>query len=546
VNALTKGGVGAVLGTGLGAALSALGKASDSSNGKKEAKDKTDRGAPAVSPTPTEKPKPATDSTSASASVQGLAPTDDLHPTPSPSKPVEVNATTNAGPNPSHDSSPAPALPPVSSPPPGVLPNLHPVGEASPAQDHEAKPKSGSITSTVPEATAGTIIGEVHPNTESVHAPASASSNTARSQAQVQDQGQQPGAQVMPPESARPLDQTSTPAIKPEYQELARLGWAPLKRTGAGVVRDVQREGPGGGDEAGNSDGSDGNGNRADVTTDPSAHADKEQSFEVESPPSRGRAARGDGLSGDTAAASAGPTPRGDEKMDTVLHKVEYGENFWTIARLYYPSGRYYRALWKYNSGKVKEIDKLYVNTVIKIPPPEDLDPAYIDPPGTRAPRTGTKNLNLARQDGEAAVPPPGRGDGVPVRRSSRSDAELNLPISDPSTEQASDRGSSSRASGRSSNTSRAIDDEDFPDRNNKSDAEPEIRPRTTITRPVYKVRPYDTLRTIARDTMGDSRRADEVLDLNRDIIDDPGHLIVGQVLELPEDARAVRARSRR
>ena len=77
-------------------------------------------------------------------------------------------------------------------------------------------------------------------------------------------------------------------------------------------------------------------------------------------------------------------------------------------------------------------------------------------------------------------------------------------------------------------------------------DAEPEIRPRATVTRPIYKVRPYDTLRTIARDTLGDSRRSGEILELNRDLIDDPAHLIVGQILELPEDARSPRARSRR
>jgi nucleoid-associated protein YgaU len=77
------------------------------------------------------------------------------------------------------------------------------------------------------------------------------------------------------------------------------------------------------------------------------------------------------------------------------------------------------------------------------------------------------------------------------------------------------------------------------------SPAEPEVRSRSTVSHPVYKVRRYDTLRTIARDTLGDSHRANEVLELNRDIIDDPGHLIVGQILELPEDARVVRARNR-
>ena len=249
-----------------------------------------------------------------------------------------------------------------------------------------------------------------------------------------------------------------------------------------------------------------------------------------------------------TASASS----QAPDKVETVLHKVERNENFWTIARLYYPSGRYYRALWKYNSAKVKAIDKLYVNTIIKIPPPEDLDPAYIDPPGKRAPRSGAdkQSVNLTSQDDKATGRRASHTEGVPVRRSSRSDPELNLPVSDPFTEQASDRGFSSRGGGRSSGPSRAVNDDSFADRGHGNrdagaDDEPEVRSRLTVSRPVYKVRRYDTLRTIARDTLGDSRRADEVLDLNRDIIDDPGHLIVGQILELPEDAKVVRARSR-
>jgi hypothetical protein len=45
-------------------------------------------------------------------------------------------------------------------------------------------------------------------------------------------------------------------------------------------------------------------------------------------------------------------------------------------------------------------------------------------------------------------------------------------------------------------------------------------------------------VRSIARDTLGSARRADEILDLNRGLIDNPAQLVVGQVLELPEDAR--------
>ena len=43
---------------------------------------------------------------------------------------------------------------------------------------------------------------------------------------------------------------------------------------------------------------------------------------------------------------------------------------------------------------------------------------------------------------------------------------------------------------------------------------------------------------------LGDSHRANEILDLNRDLIDDPTHLTVGQMLELPDDARTSVRRS--
>jgi nucleoid-associated protein YgaU len=74
-------------------------------------------------------------------------------------------------------------------------------------------------------------------------------------------------------------------------------------------------------------------------------------------------------------------------------------------------------------------------------------------------------------------------------------------------------------------------------------------RPRDSVPddRPVYKVRPYDTLRSIARDLLGDPRRAEEIYDLNPDVIADPTRLTAGQLLELPEDAdtRRITARDR-
>jgi nucleoid-associated protein YgaU len=72
-------------------------------------------------------------------------------------------------------------------------------------------------------------------------------------------------------------------------------------------------------------------------------------------------------------------------------------------------------------------------------------------------------------------------------------------------------------------------------------------RPRSSapVNRPIYKVRRYDTLRSIARDTLGDPRRASEILAINREVIDDPANLISGQLLELPDDADSRRVTGR-
>ena len=339
-----------------------------------------------------------------------------------------------------------------------------------------------------------------------------------------------PGGEIESPDrprSASPAVQAATASS----EELDRQGWVPIRHSGGEAVRDVQREVPGLDEDAAPG--------TAAGTTDPNAHADKEQSFEVESPPGAksGEASRSDSAHAGTRAA------RGESKLETVLHRVEGRENFWDISRMYYSSGRYYKALWKANEDKVPEIAKLHQGTVIRIPPPEELDPAYIDPPGKRPGQSRTDGEILARHDSAADDSASSRSDpaatnrrtgnvsddGVPIRRSSRSDVELNLPVSDAATEQASGRDRSSRGSSRSD-----------------PDAEPEIRTRNAVARPIYKVRQYDTLRTIARDTLDDPRRANEILDLNRDIIDDPAHLIVGQILELPEDARPARARNRR
>ncbi|MDX2036240.1 MAG: LysM peptidoglycan-binding domain-containing protein [Isosphaeraceae bacterium] len=193
--------------------------------------------------------------------------------------------------------------------------------------------------------------------------------------------------------------------------------------------------------------------------------------------------------------------PRPTEEIEPVLHTVQRGENFWTISRLYYGSGRYYKALWSSNRAKVPNIRELYIGTTIKVPPPELLDRSLIEAPtrpeepdGGRIDRTPSRSSSTT--------------EGAPlprVRRTNETEADLSIPPRGPAK------------------------------------IREEIDPPS---RPTYRVRTDDTLRSIARDVLGDSRRDRELLELNRALISDPRRLTPGQVLVLPSDA-VIRTRIR-
>ncbi len=228
------------------------------------------------------------------------------------------------------------------------------------------------------------------------------------------------------------------------------------------------------------------------------------------------------------AAVAAGSLASG--LVDPVPHVVQSGENFWTIARLYYGSGRFYKALWKANSALVPAPEKLRVGQTIRIPPPEALDRSLILPPrstqgsGSRAGADTSLTLPIHRTSRPVADAE------VPAAR------ELALPVVDPFAGSGHSRGGSGRRGLASGELVPAQEMEPA----NGGDPTAPAPPR----RPLYKVRPNETLRSIARDTLGDSRRAGELLELNRDVIDDTGRPAPGQVIELPEDARTdVRAR---
>jgi nucleoid-associated protein YgaU len=241
-----------------------------------------------------------------------------------------------------------------------------------------------------------------------------------------------------------------------------------------------------------------------------------------------------------TGGSRVGARP---SRVESSLHIVDRGENFWTISRLYYGDGRYYRALWKANSEKYPDIKKIHINDVILIPAVEDLDPAYIERPRRRP--VAVRDVGSTRDDddgpvgSEPASPGPlgsfpttrtarrfDTSQDDPGRPSGRVDATLELPVGE------SDIGSARDGRGR-------LADRPGEEERGGPGVRLTARPRSPapVDRSVYKVRRYDTLRSIARDVLGDPRRADELYEINREIIADPTRLAPGQLLELPEDA---------
>jgi nucleoid-associated protein YgaU len=258
----------------------------------------------------------------------------------------------------------------------------------------------------------------------------------------------------------------------------------------------------------------------------------------------------------DVRPVGVSKTDPGSQRVEPSHHIVERGENFFTIAQLYYGSGpAYYLALWKYNAEKYPDIRTVHINDVILIPAVEDLDPAYIRQPHSSPARGRDESAVSTRNPaGELAGPGPSGSErpksfpttrtartsdttsAVATRRPVRVDRELELPVGDADPEIAHG-GRETLADGSGE------EDENGPA------ARSTARPRNLVSndRPVYKVRRYDSLRSIARDILGDARRADEIYEINRDVIGDPTHLTPGQLLELPEDAdtRRVTVRDR-
>ena len=187
------------------------------------------------------------------------------------------------------------------------------------------------------------------------------------------------------------------------------------------------------------------------------------------------------------------------DPINPVVHVVRRGENFWTISRYHYASGRYYKALWYANRDKAKTPAELYIGTVLRIPSIDDLDASRIEP------ATTTRVAGRASEDGSRRDPR--------TERTSRDDDDrlVMLPVGKPSAE--------------GSIPPEAAD----------------LVPRSRSLEPSYRwytVRPHETPRSIAREELGDSSRETELLRLNPDESEDGSLRIrTGMKIKIPDDS---------
>ena len=187
---------------------------------------------------------------------------------------------------------------------------------------------------------------------------------------------------------------------------------------------------------------------------------------------------------------------------DGTLHIVRRGENFWTIARYHYGSGRLYKALWYANRDLAKTPEDLYVGTAIRIPPSEDLNRDMIDAPKT------------ARADTRPSASAPARKvssrDGRAERAAVEGDPQAALPVGKDNAKPIPRR----------------------------SETQPKSEPEASYRTYVVRGR-NETLRSVARTQLGDSGRELEIEALNRDAFsEDSTRLKVGMMLKLPNEAR--------
>lgn len=196
-----------------------------------------------------------------------------------------------------------------------------------------------------------------------------------------------------------------------------------------------------------------------------------------------------------------------------IKHTVQSGENFWTISRDYYGSGRYYKSLWAANRSEVAKIDQLHVGESIRIPAMEYLDKSLIETVGVAKGKTSA-NRSTDGNSGEVA------------RSLDRGAVRTGNEIESKPT------GQEPPASKPKISRTPA---EEQPSNDKEIISQPLGDMAAKVNYPRHRVQPGDTLRTIARERLGDQRRDKEIVALNPDILESTRTpLVPGQVLKLP------------
>jgi nucleoid-associated protein YgaU len=214
-----------------------------------------------------------------------------------------------------------------------------------------------------------------------------------------------------------------------------------------------------------------------------------------------------------------GGRPGTTEAAGGSRHLVQPGEDFETIARSYYGAPKYGKALWWANRSKVAWPSALRAGTTIIVPPARQLHRELVV---SRAP----PDLPAARAS------------------SSRPTAPAAFPLSTPEIAAASGRAAAAPADTGLQRTGLRRD----PARDSAPAADP-VRaaagPSGATANPgadggyaVHVVQPRETLASIAMARLGDSRRALEIAELNRELLGPDRRIRPRQRLILPADAR--------
>jgi nucleoid-associated protein YgaU len=271
-------------------------------------------------------------------------------------------------------------------------------------------------------------------------------------------------------------------------------------------------------------------------------------------------------------------------------HSVKRGESFASISQLYYGSPRYQNALWWFNRDKIRWPEQLSAGDLLIIPAVGELErvPPRNDSPTSlgfsrrdaapelgstsasrvierSAPRpasiVGAESSTASVSDrGDAQSPTAasagGRVSAYPARPASPSGRLPVQPTRAARTPSPTPVQATTRALGRFSGSEPSQDQErtsvEFPNKTARENGEPLTSDGSTSSSrgarnagrrslPVHVVQPQETLRSIAGDRLGSTRRAGEIAELNQDRLAESGVLAPGQTLLLPSDARPLR-----